>query len=211
MGGMAQPYEEPELVLPVLPRSCDRSDLNCVDAATVARLLRGEMEGGAPRHLVVDCRFDYEFMGGHIRDAVNACGPDAVTDLLFRNAQECPEQLVVVFHCEFSKKRGPEVYVSEEGGRAKRVKKGAARRTSVASVDGRCFVVGVGGSGGRRGVQERCGEGIGGVVGWSSGRVGGSLTWAGPVRPLCYVVVLPRLCPCVTLEVTGSCWRKPVR
>jgi hypothetical protein len=174
MGGIAEPYEEPELVLPVLPRSCDRSDLNCIDAATVARLLRGEMEGGAPRHLVVDCRFDYEFMGGHIRDAVNACGPDAVTDLLFRNAQECPEQLVVVFHCEFSKKRGPEVYVweeREEGGRAKRVRR-AQPPTNECSECGWTLFCGWGrgvGEGDRRGAAR-------GLVAWSSGRLGGSLT-----------------------------------
>jgi M-phase inducer tyrosine phosphatase len=60
----------------------------------------------------VDCRFDYEYQSGHILDAVNLNGPEAMKDYFFKDRETVERlmQTVIVFHCEFSQKRGPEMY-----------------------------------------------------------------------------------------------------
>lgn len=62
--------------------------------------------------LIIDCRFAYEFDGGHIRGAINVNATDDLAELLF-----CPEMLAygnklcVILHCEFSSQRGPKMCV----------------------------------------------------------------------------------------------------
>ena len=62
--------------------------------------------------MVVDCRFEYEYAGGHIRDAVNLNTPDQVEEYFFRDRQSVTRfmRTVVVFHCEYSQNRGPSTY-----------------------------------------------------------------------------------------------------
>lgn len=65
---------------------------------------------------VIDCRFDYEYNGGHIPGAVNINTPDDVEKLLLGPSLTKPKpsvsgdayrKTVLVFHCEFSMKRAP--------------------------------------------------------------------------------------------------------
>ena len=50
--------------------------------------------------LVVDARFNYEYMGGHIVNAVNINSDSELLKLLHRPR-------ILIFHCEFSSVRGP--------------------------------------------------------------------------------------------------------
>jgi M-phase inducer tyrosine phosphatase len=54
--------------------------------------------------IIADCRFGYEYDGGHIRDSLNVKSIADMKDLYdyFRGCRAC-----IVFHCEFSKDRGP--------------------------------------------------------------------------------------------------------
>ncbi|XP_053333617.1 cell division cycle 25 homolog d [Clarias gariepinus] len=56
-------------VLPV--EQVTHQDLHCVSAQTVASLIRGQFSAVVEDFLVVDCRYPYEYRGGHIRGAVN--------------------------------------------------------------------------------------------------------------------------------------------
>lgn len=49
---------------------------------------------------VIDCRFSYEFLGGHIQDAINISSIRELDVLLGRPR-------VLIFHCEFSSIRAP--------------------------------------------------------------------------------------------------------
>lgn len=69
---------------------------------------------------VIDCRFDYEYAGGHIPGAVNLNTPTDVEALLLGNDVSKPQpsvsgdglvKTVLIFHCEFSAKRAPTLYV----------------------------------------------------------------------------------------------------
>ena len=88
-------------------------------------LLDGKYMSKVKRYHVLDCRFDYEYAGGHIAGAINVNSMDALDELLLCEAagvyvdgNELPvpsrsgelsdgEQVVLVFHCEFSAKRAP--------------------------------------------------------------------------------------------------------
>uniref|UniRef100_A0A8C1N728 protein-tyrosine-phosphatase n=1 Tax=Cyprinus carpio TaxID=7962 RepID=A0A8C1N728_CYPCA len=56
-------------LLPV--ESGGHQELHCVSAHTVASLIRGQFGPAVEDFLIVDCRYPYEYRGGHIRGAVN--------------------------------------------------------------------------------------------------------------------------------------------
>ncbi|XP_055763303.1 cell division cycle 25 homolog d isoform X1 [Salvelinus fontinalis] len=57
------------LLLPV--ERVEHQDLHCISAQTVASLLRGQYSGTVGDFLIIDCRYPYEYHGGHIRGADN--------------------------------------------------------------------------------------------------------------------------------------------
>jgi rhodanese-related sulfurtransferase len=124
--------------LPSLPDATNR-DCNSISPETMIKVLRGEYG----KYLVIDCRFPFEYNGGHIKNAINIFEPDALESLLLapQNPSESlfvssnvhispslreqidnldeqlltaiskdPKNLVIIFHCEFSQKRGPKMY-----------------------------------------------------------------------------------------------------
>ncbi len=91
--------------------------LACVTAETLSRVLKGEIaEMATPT--IVDCRFPYEYEGGHIRGARNIWTQEDCYDFLFATKSELrfglspssKNRRILVFHCEFSRHRGPKMY-----------------------------------------------------------------------------------------------------
>ena len=96
------------------------------------QVLRGEYG----KFLIIDCRFGFEYKGGHFKSAINITDPDHLEELLFRGhtvsdidshvlslrskfnadgellkyAFSNPKSLIIIFHCEYSQKRGPRMY-----------------------------------------------------------------------------------------------------
>ncbi|XP_053532281.1 cell division cycle 25 homolog d isoform X2 [Ictalurus punctatus] len=57
---------------PVLPvEKVNHQDLHCVSAQTVASLISGQFGAVVEDFLIIDCRYPYEYRGGHIKGAVN--------------------------------------------------------------------------------------------------------------------------------------------
>jgi M-phase inducer tyrosine phosphatase len=84
------------------------------------QLLDGNYDSQIVDYHVIDCRFDYEYTGGHIPGAVNINTTNGIEDFLLGSALTKPKQSVsgdpakktiLVFHCEFSVKRAPTLYV----------------------------------------------------------------------------------------------------
>ena len=82
-------------------------------------LLDGSYNSQIADYHIIDCRFDYEYNGGHIPGAVNINTTSGVEDFLLGPALTKPKQsvsgdlankTVLVFHCEFSVKRAPTLY-----------------------------------------------------------------------------------------------------
>jgi len=85
-------------------------DLQTIGVDTMKRLLDGEYSNHFSVICVIDCRYPYEYEGGHIEGAINLYTEEqieerfAIPSLDDRvNSDTC-----LVFHCEFSSKRGPQ-------------------------------------------------------------------------------------------------------
>ncbi|XP_061552169.1 M-phase inducer phosphatase 2 [Phycodurus eques] len=103
IGDFTKPYALPTV-------GGQHQDLRYVAAETLVAALQGRFSHAVERVIVVDCRYPYEFDGGHIKGALNLYLEDEVQDFLLRTpvAASCPDKrVIVVFHCEFSSERGP--------------------------------------------------------------------------------------------------------
>ncbi|CAG0887707.1 unnamed protein product [Darwinula stevensoni] len=97
------------------------SDLKSIGSDTLADLICGSLQHQP--YKVIDCRFPYEYEGGHIRNAVNLYTKDQVLEALLpkqvcrtalqpsssleRSPESSEAQDILIFHCEFSSERGP--------------------------------------------------------------------------------------------------------
>ncbi|XP_060697795.1 cell division cycle 25 homolog d [Hemiscyllium ocellatum] len=85
-------------------------DLKYISAHTVAALLLGEYERVIHEYVIVDCRYPYEYNGGHIKGALNLYSEEQLISTFFSGRlSPCPRKRcrVIIFHCEFSSERGP--------------------------------------------------------------------------------------------------------
>lgn len=111
-----------------LPCHAVKSDgLMRITPETLVGVLQGHYADKIKGFCVVDCRFAYEYEGGHITGATNlnnidsvrshflepGCGLHAGTDLPCRTQSGTPDEsgdqrkFLLIFHCEFSWKRAP--------------------------------------------------------------------------------------------------------
>ncbi|XP_014297645.1 M-phase inducer phosphatase isoform X1 [Microplitis demolitor] len=89
-------------------------DLKSITAETLSRLIRGEFSDTVSSYKIVDCRYPYEYEAGHIEGALNLFTKDLIEEYLMTPITEVPEiepdtnkRRIIVFHCEFSWERGP--------------------------------------------------------------------------------------------------------
>ncbi|KAJ1919695.1 m-phase inducer phosphatase [Mycoemilia scoparia] len=91
----------------VLPcHSATTDSIKRIDASTLADMLSGKYQDKYDEHIVIDCRFPYEYQGGHIKGAANAPTIEALEKLLLERPI-CDKKLVIVLHCEYSIQRAP--------------------------------------------------------------------------------------------------------
>jgi M-phase inducer phosphatase 2 len=86
------------------------NDLKSISADTMQRLLDGEFNERVSSYKIIDCRYPYEYQGGHIAGAVNLYTQEQILEELMKNPSENADgdkRDILVFHCEFSSKRGP--------------------------------------------------------------------------------------------------------
>lgn len=85
--------------------------MNAITPETAAALLDGHYARFYDRVLVLDCRFEYEYLGGHVRGALHVPTVQVLEELLQRFPPTSNgERVCVVLHCEFSQQRGPALY-----------------------------------------------------------------------------------------------------
>ena len=71
----------------------------------MADVLNRKYDCGYERVLVVDCRFEYEYNGGHIENAVNFNDKQQLANELF--ASNASASTLLILHCEYSVHRAP--------------------------------------------------------------------------------------------------------
>jgi hypothetical protein len=99
--------EFPCLRLPHFVPDGDRPEhgsLPRINHDTMINILDGKYTGQYEKTIIVDCRFEYEYEGGHIQGALNYNDKDQLAQHLFTEAQS---NTLVVFHCEYSNHRAP--------------------------------------------------------------------------------------------------------
>ncbi|KAH7917413.1 Rhodanese-like protein [Leucogyrophana mollusca] len=81
----------------ILPRHHVREDgLMRINPQTLDALLDGAYDTQIANYHVVDCRFDYEYNGGHVPGVIN-----------INTTRRSAKKTVLVFHCKYSTKRPP--------------------------------------------------------------------------------------------------------
>ncbi|XP_058811843.1 M-phase inducer phosphatase-like isoform X2 [Topomyia yanbarensis] len=122
MSALSRSSSEPDLIGDfsksyILPIAEGRHrDLKSISPDTMAALLRGSFLEQVASFNVIDCRYPYEFEGGHIRGAKNLYTQDQILEELIKIKTEPPKveadgpkRNIIVFHCEFSSERGPKL------------------------------------------------------------------------------------------------------
>ena len=86
-----------------------QQDLHYVTPATVANLVTGRISlGSNADYIIIDCRYPYEYEGGHIPVALNLHTQEMLTRLTNdHHERSVNRDTVLIFHCEFSSQRGP--------------------------------------------------------------------------------------------------------
>ncbi|XP_036324341.1 M-phase inducer phosphatase [Rhagoletis pomonella] len=92
-------------------------DLKSISCNTMARLLRGEFDDVVASYRIIDCRYPYEYEGGHIRGAQNLYTHEQIIEEFLTQQKSEDQQKasndnrrnIIIFHCEFSSERGPKL------------------------------------------------------------------------------------------------------
>ncbi|XP_069488358.1 M-phase inducer phosphatase 2 isoform X2 [Ambystoma mexicanum] len=85
-------------------------DLKYISPEMMMAVLSGKFKSIVERCVVIDCRYPYEFEGGHIKGAINLPMEQDVEEYLLKQPivpVSLDKRVIVVFHCEFSSERGP--------------------------------------------------------------------------------------------------------
>lgn len=76
-----------------------------IDKDTFIDVLDGKHNDQYDQRMIVDCRFEYEYQGGHVDGAVNYNDKELLVSQLFQSA--LPGKTLLIFHCEYSAHRAP--------------------------------------------------------------------------------------------------------
>ncbi|KND95222.1 M-phase inducer phosphatase [Tolypocladium ophioglossoides CBS 100239] len=92
----ALPHFLPEDPADTIPR---------ISKETLLEVLDGKYTENFDQKMVIDCRFEYEYDGGHIEGAVNHNDKELLASQLFETPMS--GRTLLVFHCEYSAHRAP--------------------------------------------------------------------------------------------------------
>ncbi|KAL7932770.1 hypothetical protein V8C35DRAFT_328357 [Trichoderma chlorosporum] len=76
-----------------------------ITGETMLAILDGKYSDKFAQRMVIDCRFEYEYEGGHIDSAVNHNDKELLADQLFQTPMD--GSTLLIFHCEYSAHRAP--------------------------------------------------------------------------------------------------------
>ncbi|CAF1232890.1 unnamed protein product [Rotaria sordida] len=96
----------------LLPRCQSRKhpDLACISPETMIDILQNVYVSEIENLHIIDCRYPYEYNGGHIQSAKNLYTRSQIYNEYFHKPLELKDTLkrnIFIFHCEFSSERAP--------------------------------------------------------------------------------------------------------
>ena len=83
----------------------DEESLPRITKDTMVDVLDGKYGQCYERSIIIDCRFEYEYEGGHINGAINVNDKERLATQLFESLPQ--ERTLLIFHCEYSAHRAP--------------------------------------------------------------------------------------------------------
>ncbi|KAH6380462.1 hypothetical protein HBI08_238600 [Parastagonospora nodorum] len=86
--------------------SREATSIRYIDGSLMKEILHGKYDLVYSRKFIIDCRFAYEYAGGHIQNAENHWTSNMIDALLFRDLPPDKGALIVL-HCEYSECRAP--------------------------------------------------------------------------------------------------------
>ncbi|KAM9064083.1 M-phase inducer phosphatase 3 isoform 1-T4 [Sarcophilus harrisii] len=94
-------------------------DLKYINPEMVAALIWGQLQDLIEKFYIIDCRYPYEYQGGHIQGALNLHSQEELHNFFLKKPfvpSSTQKRIIIVFHCEFSSERGPRMcrYLREE-------------------------------------------------------------------------------------------------
>lgn len=95
----------PSLQLPHFIPEDQPDSLPRIDKSILVDILGGKYNDRFEKIMIIDCRFEYEYEGGHINGAVNYTDKESLAAELFK--EEPKPGTLLVFHCEYSAHRAP--------------------------------------------------------------------------------------------------------
>nr|XP_018917877.1 PREDICTED: M-phase inducer phosphatase-like [Bemisia tabaci]XP_018917878.1 PREDICTED: M-phase inducer phosphatase-like [Bemisia tabaci]XP_018917879.1 PREDICTED: M-phase inducer phosphatase-like [Bemisia tabaci] len=94
-------------------------DLKSISCDTLAKLMNGDFSQDIKSFTIIDCRYPYEYEGGHIRGARNIYSEEEIVKQFVdvkkkfssnsNTSSVDSKHHVLIFHCEFSSERGPKL------------------------------------------------------------------------------------------------------
>ena len=105
MEAIAEQTTQPEHALPHFYKS--EESIPRINEETLIAVLDGKYQSQYTATHIVDCRFEYEFDGGHILGAQNCTDREGFANSLLTPGAALSQRTLLIFHCEFSEKRAP--------------------------------------------------------------------------------------------------------
>lgn len=96
--------DTPGLKLPHFTPS-EPESLPRINHSTLVEVLNGAYDHLYDNRVVIDCRFEYEYNGGHIEGALNFCDKEKLAERLFQAPASA--NTLLILHCEYSAHRAP--------------------------------------------------------------------------------------------------------
>ncbi|EPE06357.1 hypothetical protein F503_02485 [Ophiostoma piceae UAMH 11346] len=100
--------DEPAPSGPALPHffpAGQNDSIPRINRETLLSVLDGQYNDTFENKLIIDCRFEYEYEGGHINEAINYNDKDLLAKHLFNTPMD--GRTLIVLHCEYSAHRAP--------------------------------------------------------------------------------------------------------
>lgn len=97
--------EGPTLHLPHFIPEDQPDSLPRIESTVLVDVLDGKYNDKYNDIIIIDCRFEYEYEGGHINGAVNYNDKEHLASKLF--SEDTKPNTMLVFHCEYSAHRAP--------------------------------------------------------------------------------------------------------
>tara|TARA_R110002003_G_scaffold433_11_gene19787 strand:- start:14018 stop:14662 length:645 start_codon:yes stop_codon:yes gene_type:complete len=96
--------DAPSLKLPHFTPS-EPESLPRISHSTLVQVLDGAYDHCYDNKVIIDCRFEYEYNGGHIEGAMNFCDKERLAERLFQAPSSA--NTLLILHCEYSAHRAP--------------------------------------------------------------------------------------------------------